>query len=150
MELTGPSPQITWIEQDKDWRGKITLDGITFVIDFWHLYSDKDWTAGFHQDPFDPEPVPMQTLFKLFQVLEQAIIDLFNNTPVMKLKIHPEALDSQRQKKIQTRNQNNQASRDFDTSKFNAYQLLFQHSRLKQLGFNMQISGENLIISRTI
>lgn len=139
---------ITWTHTNEDedgWYGHLDVNGIRFYINF---QCERDSCEVSFWQKGKIIPLDMQTLVAFFQKLDQVLIDFFDNhTNIRDMIVYPHTYTVGRQLRVANRKKDIGNS-NFDQAKFNAYQLLFQHSRLHQMGYTMQTRGPELIISR--
>lgn len=149
---------VTWREKDKEgWMFDFEIDGINFRVDFWpplKKMNPKSWDVQFYQmlgqraAHDQQDSVSFSTMVQLFLTIEKYLIELLETYPAIEtIQIHPEAVGD-RFKTLQKRTKDNYQG-SFDINKSNAYKLLFQQSKLSQLGFTMEQHGEYLFIKRT-
>lgn len=151
---TATSP-ISWkSKSDEGWDGTFTVEDIPFQIDIWYDWQ-KIWMAQFNQlngdNSFrfdDIQPLNFSQLVGLFKVVDDGLVQFFQANPnANQIRIHPETVGAKRDNLVQKRNIPRKTA-TFDPSKFNAYQQLFQYSKLKGMGFNMRTEGEYLHLER--
>jgi hypothetical protein len=145
-----------------DWRartssswdeGEFEIDGILFKLDFWpDMFSPHIWTAQFYQiyqngiALDNQQPITFPVMIQLFNTIQDQLVDLLHQNPeIEQMKIRAEAVGP-RQNTLTKRNRGYAGS--FDLNKSNAYELLFQHSKLHELGYTMERDGDSLVIKR--
>ncbi len=152
---------VEWTRTANDqWTCIIDTGSKRYEASFWYFggpWKDK-WKVQFYQQTdtglttYDrTQPVGLGDLIGLFTGLDKAMLELFSERDdVSEIQIHPEAVGLTRREKVKKRMNKKGAGAGyaFDENKFNAYKMVFSHSKLADLGFTMEEEGEILVVRR--
>lgn len=156
---------VHWLEKtDLEWRGTFEIGNKSFEITFWKNNFDAkrdDWSAQFYElsetgrySYDNNDQIGLTNFIELFKIIDEALVELFSTVEVKRMMIEPQAVSDRRIEKCKKRREkydpisSSCRKSDFDQSKFFGYQTLFNYSKLKQMGYELNANKDVLLIKR--